>query len=143
MAQINTIFRWCNDVDTVRHFYTDCLELDETFYRNDDEHGWLTYQLGETQLVFTQTTESLDEPSAFAMNPAYEGGSTCDPSWVMKVDVAAFTDIVARIKQTSYPTYGDNPYSNRPGHLQFIVRDPLGLTLELYAVDETAVVTEG
>ncbi|MGB7339621.1 MAG: hypothetical protein WBC91_12075 [Phototrophicaceae bacterium] len=54
---INTVFKWCNDVDEMRRFYTDILELQETFYRNDDKNGWLTYQIDKTQLVFIRASE--------------------------------------------------------------------------------------
>lgn len=130
---LNTIFRWCNDVASMRQFYSDCLNLTETFYQNDDEHGWLTYQLSEVLLVFTRSDEPLPEPTAFAMNPAYSGGKTHDESWVIEVENADFETIISKIKQSSAPIYKDGPFSNRPGHKQLITRDPMGMTIEIYA----------
>lgn len=130
---LNTVFRWCNDVEAMRHFYTNCLNLTETYYQNDDEHGWLTYQLGEVLLVFTRADEPLPEPTNFAMNPAYSGGQTYDSSWVIEVEHAEFDGIVERIIKSGAPTHENRPFSNREGHIQFIVRDPMGMTIELYA----------
>ncbi len=134
---LNTIFRWCNDVEKMRQFYTECLGLNETYFKNDHEHGWLTYQLSEVQLVFTRSDEPLSESNLFAKNPAYRDGETHETSWVIEVEPVDFKPIVEKIKQNGYPIYNDGPYSNRPGHLQMIVRDPMGMTVELYTQTET------
>lgn len=130
---LNTVFRWCNDIDQMRRFYSDCLQLDETYYRNDEEHGWLTYQLGQTQLVFTRSAAPLPLPQLFAKNPAYQGGETTETSWVIELELEAFDDTVVRLQEEPTPFHGDGLFSNRPNHLQLIVRDPMGMTIELYA----------
>ena len=134
---LNTIFRWCNDIENMRHFYSDCLSLEETFFKNNNEHGWLTYQLSEIQLVFTRSEEPLPEPTAFAMNPAYRDGQTYDSSWVIEVAPSNFDNIVAKIRRSGAPIYNDAPFSNRPGHRQLIVRDPMGMTIEIYAQENS------
>ena len=134
---LNTIFRWCNDVETMREFYTNCLNLTETFYENNEQHGWLTYQLSELLLAFTRSDQPLPEPTSFAMNPAYKGGQTFESSWVIEVAYENFNGIVEKIQKSSAPIYEQGVFSNRPGHLQIIVRDPMGMTIEIYAQSDS------
>ena len=131
-AELNTIFRWCNDVAPMRHFYTDCLGLTETFFRNDVEHGWLTYQVGQVQLVFTRAPALLPIMTEFAQNPGYSGGTVQVESWVLKVERPSFDEIVGRLQASSYTHYAPQPNTPRPGALQFIALDPMGFTVEVY-----------
>lgn len=137
-VELNTIFRWCNDVVPMRRFYTDCLGLNETFFRNDDEHGWLTYQVGEVQLVFTRAPALLPVDTEFAQNPGYGGGTLQVESWVLKVERPSFDQIVERLQASSYTFYTPEPHSPRPGALQFIALDPMGFTVEAYTEFEEA-----
>lgn len=132
-TQLNTIFRWCNDVDAMRHFYSHCLQLQETFYQNDVEHGWLTYQLGDIQLVFSRADETLPQTAVFAQNPAYQGGEALETSWAIQLAAPMFDIAVQRLQAAHTPAYSP-PFSNRPHHLQYIVRDPMGMTVEIYTV---------
>lgn len=131
-ASLDTIFRWCNDVLPMQHFYTNCLNLTETFFRNDAEHGWLTYQIGQVQLVFTRAAVPLPVKETFAQNPGYSGGSLLAESWVLKVERPSFDEIVRQLQASSYTCYTPEPIAPRPGALQFLVLDPMGFTVEIY-----------
>lgn len=131
-AELNTIFRWCNDVVAMRHFYTDCLGLTETYFRNDEEHGWLTYQVGQVQLVFTRAPAPLPVTTEFAQNPGYNGGTLHIESWVLKVKRPSFDDIVKRLQASNYTRFAPQPATPRPGALQFLALDPMGFTVETY-----------
>ena len=136
-AELNTIFRWCNDVVPMRHFYSDCLGLRETYFRNDAEHGWLTYQIGQVQLVFTRAPEPLPTQTDFAQNPGYGGGTIQAESWVLKVERPSFDAIVQQLQASSYNCYTPEPTVPRAGALQFLALDPMGFTVEAYTEFET------
>lgn len=129
---LDTIFRWCNDVSAMRAFYTDLLGLSETFFR-DDEHGWLTYQIGAIQLVFTRSDTTIPTYQEFAQNPAYQGGSIKAESWVYKLPSDVFTAVVERLQTANVPTYWNTPKQTRDNHQQFYILDPMGYTIEIYA----------
>lgn len=131
-VELNTIFRWCNDVATMRHFYTECLGLAETYFRDDEAHGWLTYQVGEVQLVFTRTDEPLSVASQFAQNPGYAGGDLRAESWVLKLERPSFDTIAQRLQTSDYPLFSLEPIAPRPGALQLLALDPMGFTVEIY-----------
>ncbi|MEO1289036.1 MAG: hypothetical protein AAFV93_14830 [Chloroflexota bacterium] len=124
---IDTLFRWCVDVVPMRHFYTEILQLEETFFRNDDEHGWLTYQVGDVQLVFIRATDSLPIESSWAISPAHDGDKELD-SWVIRVTEPIFTAVKERATKNNVPIY-EGEY-DRDKHL--IVRDPMGMTIAIW-----------
>jgi hypothetical protein len=95
--RLHTVFRWCNDVAAMREFYSDLLGLQESFYRNDDEHGWLTYQAG-TQLVFMRGTNPIHAVSGWAKQPGYGGGEAEIDSWLITYSKAAFEMVKERIE---------------------------------------------
>ena len=132
MSVIDTIFRWCNDVTAVRHFYTELLGLEETYFLDDAERGWLTYQVGPTLLVFTRADEPLPVPDEFTASPAHEAGTLLRSSWVLKFEPADFAAAVSRLQSADISATTTDPYSSRPGHRQFVILDPMGFTIELY-----------
>ncbi len=136
--ELNTIFRWCNDVVPMRHFYTDCLGLEETYFRDDAEHGWLAYQIGQVQLVFIRAATPQTIATEFAKNPGYTGGSLEAESWVLKMERPSFEAIVERLQANRYPLYAQEPEQPRPGALQFIALDPMGFTVEVYTEFEAS-----
>ena len=126
---INTIFRWCNDVDAMRSFYSDLLQLEETFYRNDDEHGWLTYQVNDVLLVFTRADTSLPVETEWAKSPAYTGGTKTIESWVMALNDSNYKATIERLKASNAPIY-DGEIDRK--QLLMLVKDPMGMTIELW-----------
>ena len=137
-VELNTIFRWCNDVAPMRQFYSDCLGLEEAFFRDDEEHGWLTYQIGQVQLVFIRTSVPLQVAAEFARNPGYRGGSLEAESWILKMERPSFEAIVKRLQASSYKLYAMKPEQSRPGALQFLALDPMGFTVEIYTEFEAS-----
>lgn len=126
---INTIFRYCNEIDAMRHFYTELLALDETYYRNDEEHGWLTYQIGNTQLVFTRASSPLPVESEWAKSPAYSGGTKEISSWVYALNASNYEAVIERIKTSDTPIYTGELATPE---LLLIVHDPMGMTVEFW-----------
>jgi len=128
----STLFSYCNDVAAMRQFYVVLLGLNETFY--DADKGWLTCDSGQLNLVFIRANTPITEHSAWAKQPGYDGGTLEVPSWVITVSHTQFDGIVNAIKAADVPCYQDTPTEPRPGHRSFWVRDPMGVTVELYAV---------
>ena len=130
---LHTVFRWCNNVDVMRGFYSDLLGLKETFYRNDAEHGWLTYQAG-TQIVFMRGTQPIDMVTGWAEQPGYAGGQTQVDSWLITFSKTDFESLKQRVENSNIEQLaGDGIDSSR----QIIVRDPMGVTVELSIDSDT------
>lgn len=132
----NTIFWYCADVDPMRRFYTDLIGLEETFYRDDTDAGWLTYASGTLQIVFIRA-KSATPTTDWARQPSYAEGVLEIPSWVIQVAEADFASIVERLKaDADVICLSDTVREARPGHQSFWVRDPMGTTIEVYAASE-------
>lgn len=134
----NTIFWYCNDVEPMRHFYTDLLGFKETFYKNDSQAGWLTYKSGDLQIVFVRAGVELPVIEDWGKQPSYEEGILHNPSWVIEVPFDDFEAIIERIKaDNTTARLDDNFREARPNHKSFWVRDPMGTTIEVYATSES------
>lgn len=125
---VNTVIEWCNDVRTMRGFYTELLGMNETFF--DENRGWLTYESAGLQVVFISGSEKLPVTTEFAKNPAYEGGTIEAQSWVMQVSPDDFDEVVRRLKDADVRAYAEEP-SVHGGWRHFYVLDPMGRTIEL------------
>lgn len=127
----STLYVYCNDIPAMRHFYTNLIGLEESFF--DAEHGWLTYNSGALQIVYMKAESSRPVSEAWAKNPGYRGsGSDEAPSWVLTVAPDQFDVILARLKADGAPLLGE-PQEPQPGHRQIMTRDPMGTSLEVYA----------
>lgn len=118
----------------MRHFYTTLLNLEETFYRNDAEVGWLTYQSGSLQVVFSRAEKPQPVLEDWSIQFSYKEGKLYQPSWAVEVPYHNFADTIKRIISDGTTPYLEETYRTpREGHLCFWVRDPMGITIELYA----------
>jgi catechol 2,3-dioxygenase-like lactoylglutathione lyase family enzyme len=134
-AKINTLYYYCNDVRPMREFYIAQLGLTETFYRHDDEAGWLTLQIGDVNVVYVRANDPVPVANAFASQAGYAGGTQQQHSWVLELPIAAFDAAVERLQAAGTPSLNDEPHSLQPGSKQYIVRDPMGFTIELYTAN--------
>lgn len=131
----NTIFWYCNDVVPMRHFYTDLIGLEETYFKSDDEAGWLTYQSQALAIVFIRADDPLPVHTDWGRQPSYQDGKLNVPSWVIQVDYAQFDTVIDRLKSAKdVPCLEDSPREPQAGHKAFWVRDPMGVTIEIYAM---------
>ena len=136
LPRIQTLYYYCNDVEPLRTFYIDLLGLEETFYRKDEEAGWFTFVIDEVNVVFVRARTPLPVPAAFAGQAGFAGGVLEQHSWVLQVAIGDFDAVVARLQAAHVPALTDEPTEPQPGHRQFVVRDPMGFTIELYAAPE-------
>jgi catechol 2,3-dioxygenase-like lactoylglutathione lyase family enzyme len=131
-TRINTLYYYCNDVARMRHFYIHLLGLEETFYQDTEKAGWLTMQVGEVNVVFVRGA-ARPVPAAFAKQLGFAGGTLENPSWVLDLPAPAFDAAAQRLQQAGAPRLTPAPTEPQPGYRQFVVRDPMGNTIELYS----------
>lgn len=115
-----------------RAFYSDVLGLAETFY--DADQGWLTYQAGAVQIVFTRPASPVSPLSDFSRSPAWDRGSIDAPSWVLQVAPGEFDAIVDRL-QAAGVKHETRTFEDR-GLREVYALDPMGRTVEVYSEAE-------
>ena len=130
--KIKTLYYYCNDVKHMREFYIEQLGPHETFFRYDDAAGWLTLQVGEDNIVFVQAENTLPIAEAFASQAGFEGGTLQEHSWVLELSLAEFEAAVQRLQTAQASSLSSEPDRPQEGTQQYIVRDPMGFTVELY-----------
>jgi catechol 2,3-dioxygenase-like lactoylglutathione lyase family enzyme len=131
---VSTLFYWCNDIAATRNFYANLIGLEETYY--DEQAGWFTCQSNSLNLVFMRATNPLPLYSEWAKQPGYHGGTLEAHSQVLTVPTGQFQTTVARLINAGVPCFQEHPSSPQPGHWQFIVKDPMGITVEIYSEPE-------
>ena len=126
---MHTLFELCNDVAQMRSFYSDALGLAETMF--NAEKGWLTYQAGAVQVVFTEPRSApARQLTEWSRSPGWDGGTVDEPSWVLRIAPGAFDALLDRL--AAHET--DTQVRNAPdGRLREVfVMDPMGRTVEIY-----------
>ncbi len=124
---MHTLFELCRDIAATRRFYTDGVGLQETFF--DEAKGWLTYQAGAVQVVFT-TSESVEPLQGWSHSPAWDGGEFDAPSWVFQVAAGEFDNVVSRLQGQGVELQfrGEQGDAMR----EVYALDPMGKLVEVY-----------
>lgn len=129
--RIQTLFYWCNDVLPIQYFYTELIGLEETFFSNDDHAGWLTYRVGEVDVVFMRTSVPLPIQIEWAKQPGYLGGTQETHSFILYIPPAQFPQVRQRLQAADVPVYQTQPTDSSTNR-QYFVQDPMGMTVEIY-----------
>ena len=125
-ASVRFLYLYCSDLVVVRHFYTDLLQLKETFFT---EGKALAYSCDHLQFTVFQTDQKLPIIEDWAMQPGWEGGTQPSVSWSVECDEEAFKTAYTRLKQEGVTSVHDAP--KWVGYWSYPVRDPIGHTVEL------------
>jgi catechol 2,3-dioxygenase-like lactoylglutathione lyase family enzyme len=131
-VSIKYIYVYVNEIDAMRHFYTDLVGLDEGAYRNDEKWGWLTYNCGSLEFMCFRAVRPLPVPEEFAAQPGWEGGQLPSISWSVSVPEAQFTEAVQRLKSDGVKSFAEQPFWAQDSYWSFPVLDPMGNTVELF-----------
>lgn len=137
--KIHTLFQWCNDVSQMREFYSDVLGLGETYFLNDDKHGWLTYEVEGLQLVFMRGSKPLPVESVWARQPGWIEGTAETASLLLQVSVADFHSVVERARARNVKIFDQEPRTVTGQQLSHFMMDPMGITIELYCETQNPV----
>lgn len=131
-TKINTLFYWCNNVAEMRYFYSDLLGLEETYFLDDDTHGWLTYKLHGVQVVFMRASQTLPIQAGWARQPGWLEGTQELPSLVLEMTLEHFQKVVEGLIAQGFHCFDPEPRGTKDKYLKQFVMDPMGYTIELY-----------
>lgn len=129
---IRFIFNMCNDVESMRHFYTDLIGLKQGSFRNDKEWGWLVYKSEGFEMMFFRADKQLPVLREWAVQPGYEGGTLETTSWGIHIPEEMFGVVVGRLNSAGVKTFKDRAEWRQDSYWGFSVMDPMGNTVELY-----------
>jgi catechol 2,3-dioxygenase-like lactoylglutathione lyase family enzyme len=129
---VRFIFSMCNDIDAMRHFYTDLLEMEEQAYYSTEEFGYLSYPCEGVYLMFFYSGQDAPVFEEWAWQPGYEGGNLHVTSWAIEIPEADFSASVKRLKDAGVKIFSENPEWRQDSYWGFSVADPQGNTIEVY-----------
>jgi len=138
-VNLKFMFSLCNDVDKMRHFYTDILGMQENAYykAEDGSFGYLSFLcVGGIEMDFFYIGKEVPLLSEWAWQPGYEGGSIPVTSWAIEIPADDFTTTVKRLQDAEVKSFSKNPVWRLDSYWGFTVMDPQGNTIEVYSMPE-------
>jgi len=133
-AKLNFIYVSCNDLETMRHFYSELLGMTETSYREGPQ-GWLVYKCGDLEFMLFPSGYEIPVIEGWGMQPGWEGGTVEGISWSVDVGADSFRDTVRRLIDGGVDCFSDKPMWCQDAYWSFPVRDPMGNTVEVHYYD--------
>ena len=131
-VNLRFLYAFCNDVEPVRHFYTELLGMQETNFRNSEEMGWVVYQSDGLELMFFRLDKSVQDPGDWAWQP---GGTVEDAvprmSFSILVPWTEYAATVERLQRAEVRTQSPQPVWRQDGYFGLTVADPAGNTVEV------------
>ncbi len=131
--RINHLYTFCNDVQTMRHFYTNLIGLDEGTYNEYDSFSWIVYNSNGLCLHILGPADSpLPVPDDWSWQPGIGGPGTREAtSWSIDVPEESFREVVRRIAEAEVRSHPSFPEWRQDCYWGLTVMDPMGTTVEL------------
>ena len=133
-VNLRFLFVMCNDILTMRHFYTDLLGMKETSFTNDEHWGWLNYKSEGLEFMFFRAKEKMPVQHYWTWQPGYDGGTVNAISWAIHIPEADFESTVDRLKRSGIKSFSKKPEWRQDNYWGFSVMDPMGNTVEVYTI---------
>ncbi len=130
--KLSFIYNHCNDVETMRKFYTDLIGLKQHTFHNDEQWGYLCYKTGGLDLMFFRFDEKIPVQEQWAVQPGWEGGTFEGTSWSIEVPENLFPEVVKKLKVSNVKCFTEKPMWLQDSYWGFPVMDPMGNTVEVY-----------
>lgn len=117
----------------MKQFYCDILGFEPTHYTNEDDKGWLVFNLrDDLPLVISNTSESLKRNPGWAKQPSFSEGTLFAPSWTMRCESEnEFRKVIAEVQGAGFPVFTQLPIW-KLSYWTFICQDPAGNTVDVY-----------
>lgn len=132
-ASVRFVYVPCQDLDTMRNFYTDLIELDEIYF--SPQERMLAYNCDGLQFTIMESETATPLGERWAIQPGWPGGVATEPSWSIVVPLEAFIRTVDRLIESDVSCRNDEP--DWVGYWSFPVRDPMGTTVEITCAPDT------
>lgn len=131
---IKFLFNYCNDVEAIRHFYTDLIGLNQTHYVNTEQYGYVVYASGSLEFMYFRADVKLPVQEAWADQPGYSNGGLPVTSWAIAVPELLFPAVLERIRQDNASLLKPVPEWRQNSYWGITTKDPMGVTVEVYTI---------
>ncbi|MBN2381034.1 VOC family protein [candidate division WOR-3 bacterium] len=132
-VNVKFLFNVCNDIDEIRHFYTDIMGMQEQAFMNDENFGYLSYHCDNFDFMFFRAEEKLPVITEWACQPGWAGGTLETTSWGIMMPFEEFKSVYKRMKTQGVPLFKPEPEWRHDSYWGLSVMDPMGNTIEVGA----------
>lgn len=133
---IRFFFNHCNDLNEVRHFYSEVIGLQEKAF--NIEWGYLCYQSDGFEMMFFKDEKKVSHFEEWTDQPGWEGGTLKVTSWAIEIPEEMFNEVFRRLKDSGVKMFKEVPEWRTDNYWGLSVMDPVGNTLEVYTVPKKA-----
>lgn len=131
-VNIRFLFVMCNDIDEMRHFYTDLLQMKETSYMNEEDWGWLVYKCDGFEFMFFEGFDEMPVIEEWVWQPGW-GGDIEGTSWSIEYPEDLFAPVVAGIiDDGEVDLFNELPEWRQDSYWGLTIKDPMGNSVEIY-----------
>ena len=125
---VKFVYLFCDDLQAMRHFYTEILGLHEIYYA---EHPDRTVAYDCDELQFTIIFDPKAEPvtQGWAWQPGWREGMQPTISWSVCLTKDGYSSAIKKFKAHSVESYYQNP--QWLNYWSYPVKDPMGNTVEI------------
>ncbi|WP_420641740.1 VOC family protein [Candidatus Leptofilum sp.] len=124
---VKFIYLPCNNVQAMRHFYSELLRLNEIYF--DNSSGGLAYNCDGLQFTFFSDPKAQPISSGWAWQPGWRKGDQPVISWSVSYTEEEFRTVVDKLKTEDVISFYEKPHWHF--YWSFPVKDPMGNTVEI------------
>jgi catechol 2,3-dioxygenase-like lactoylglutathione lyase family enzyme len=125
---VKFIYLFCNDLQKMRHFYTDLVGLKEIYY-SEDPDGTVAYDCDGLQFTIMLDPKARNATQAWARQPGWEGGNQPSLSWSICLTENEYGKVIKKLQEEVVVAFYEQPQWQ--GYWSFPVKDPMGNTVEV------------
>lgn len=125
---VKFIYLFCNDLDVMRHFYSDLVGLNEIYFSPDPD-GAVAYDCDGLQFTIFSDKLVKAGDQGWSKQPGWDGGMQTSISWSVVLTQAGFQSAVRKLQDAGVETFYKNPHWHN--YWSFPVKDPMGNTVEI------------
>ncbi len=130
-AKVDFVYVYCNDVAAMRHFYVDLLGMQIS---DDMEGYYFCLMCGGLRFMVFAAENPVEVLEAWSDQPGWMGGVLPRVSWSVGVPPEQLDAVARRLTAAGAPTWSAVPFWAQDSYWSFPVRDPMGNTVEVYAL---------
>ncbi|KAA3663552.1 MAG: hypothetical protein DWQ04_10245 [Chloroflexi bacterium] len=130
---VKFLYLFCNDLHTMRNFYSDLLGLNEIYYSEMPDRT-VAYDCDGLQFTIIFNAAAQKASPGWAWQPGWQTGSNPIISWSIVLTDGVFQTAVQNLKGASVETFYEEPQWQN--YWSFPVKDPMGNTVEIVLASE-------